>query len=142
MTRILVKRQTALSPQAIWRSISDLAAHPKWMRDAKWIVFVGDQTRGVGTRMRVRTVVGPLRLIDEMEVVGWDEGSFIEVEHRGVVKGTGRLSVDQSGAITWEETLRFPWWLGGALGAGMARPILRRLWAGNLRRLEETVSFP
>jgi hypothetical protein len=112
------------------------------MRDAKWIVFVGDQTRGVGTRMRVRTVVGPLRLIDEMEVVGWDEGSFIEVEHRGVVKGTGRLSVDQSGAITWEETLRFPWWLGGALGAGMARPILRRLWAGNLRRLEETVSFP
>lgn len=95
--------------------------------------------------MRVRTVIGPFRLSDEMEVTGWDEGRYIEVTHTGLVTGRGRLSVVPDGAgtlVEWEESLRFPWWLGGGLTAWLARPFLAALWRGNLGRLEETLSSP
>lgn len=142
MSRILVTRQTNSSQETLWRHLADLSSHTEWMKDAEWLVFVGDQTRGEGTKMRVQTVVGPFSLVDEMTVVGWDEGNSIDVEHTGLVKGVGRLSVNVGGLITWDETLRFPWWLGGPITAWFAKPILRRIWKGNLRRLDEIVSAP
>ncbi len=41
--------------------------------------------------------------------------------------------------LSWEEDLVFPWWLGGPVGAWAARPILRRVWRGNLRRFSALV---
>ena len=131
------------APQAlVWAAVADLASHAEWMRDAESIVFLGDQRRGKGTMMRVETVVGPFRTIDVMEVVGWDEGSSIEVAHRGLVKGRGTLAATQTGKdtlVTWEETLTFPWWLGGGVTAWLARPLLGAIWRGNLRRLEQSI---
>jgi len=126
----------------VWAAVADLASHAEWMRDAESIVFLGDQRRGKGTMMRVETVVGPFRTADVMEVVGWDEGSTIEVAHQGLVKGRGTLEarpVGEGTMVTWEETLAFPWWLGGAATAWMARPVLAAIWRGNLRRLEESI---
>jgi hypothetical protein len=133
----------ALPRRLVWRAIADLGSHAEWMRDARSIVFQGKQRTGVGTRMEVETVVGPLRTIDLMEVVGWDEGRSIEVEHRGMVKGRGVLSVSGSGGhtrVSWVEELAFPWWLGGEVTAWLARPVLAAMWRGNLRRLEESLS--
>jgi hypothetical protein len=42
--------------------------------------------------------------------------------------------------LTWEEELRFPWWLGGPVTGAVAAPVLRRVWAGNLRRLASLVT--
>lgn len=115
------------------------------MRDAESIVFIGEQRAGVGTRMEVKTVVGPLRTVDVMEVVGWEEGHSIEVAHRGLVKGTGVLGVSGSRdrtVVSWVEELTFPWWLGGAVTAWLARPVLAAIWRGNLRRLESSLSGP
>lgn len=95
--------------------------------------------------MEVKTVVGPLRTVDIMEVVGWDEGSSIDVVHRGMIPGRGRLSAaaaDGETLVRWEEELTFPWWLGGALAAWVARPIMARIWSGNLERLETSLSSP
>ena len=41
--------------------------------------------------------------------------------------------------FTWNERLRFPWWLGGAVGARLAKPVLRAIWRRNLRRLKAIV---
>jgi hypothetical protein len=115
------------------------------MRDAESIEFVTEQQSGVGTEMRVKTVVGPLRTIDIMEVTGWVEGQSITVVHRGVVTGEGTLTARADGTVTlvsWDEELRFPWWLGGAITAWLARPVLSAIWRGNLRRLEESLSSP
>jgi hypothetical protein len=41
--------------------------------------------------------------------------------------------------VTWDERLRFPWWLGGPVAGLVAAPVLRRVWRGNLRRLGSLV---
>jgi len=145
MARIAASRDMDVPHERVWAAIADLASHTKWMKDAEWIVFVHDQRRGKGTRMEVRTVVGPFRTVDAMEVVGWEEGRSIEVAHRGLVKGHGRLALapgEDVTLVTWEEELTFPWWLGGPIGAWLARPVLSAIWRGNLRRLETVLSSP
>jgi hypothetical protein len=65
-----------------------------------------------------------------------------------VVTGTGHFLVAPETAgdgaartrLTWDEDLAFPWWLGGAVGAFVARPVLRAVWRGNLRRFAARVT--
>jgi uncharacterized protein YndB with AHSA1/START domain len=146
MARIAVTRRISLPHDTVWDALADLGSHHVWMRDARSIVFVTDQRSGEGTRMRVKTVVGPFRTLDDMEVVGWDEGRSIEVAHIGLVKGRGTFTLTDGAPgetlVTWDEELRFPWWLGGPVTAMLARPVLTRIWRSNLRRLEESLSSP
>ncbi|MGD2060334.1 MAG: SRPBCC family protein [Acidimicrobiia bacterium] len=145
MAHIRVGRSMRAAPELVWSALADLESHADWMKDAESIVFTGEQRRGVGTRMEVKTVVGPLRTLDKMEVVGWEEGRSIEVIHTGLVSGQGTLQAtpDADGTlVTWEETLTFPWYLGGPITAFFAKPVLRGIWRGNLMRLEESLSSP
>ena len=132
--------------EPVWGALADLASHTVWMKDAHSIDFVTDQQTGVGTKMKVKTLVGPFRTVDEMEVVRWDERRAIEVFHTGLVKGRGTFTITETGPgeteVLWDEELSFPWWLGGPLTAMFARPVLARIWRGNLRRLEESLSSP
>jgi hypothetical protein len=143
MARIAVSRTMPIPQQRVWEAVADLGSHPDWMRDAESLAFIGDQRRGVGTRMRVKTMIGPLRTVDLMEVTGWVEGRWLEVAHQGLVTGHGRVSVEAENggtSVRWEEELVFPWWLGGVVTAWLARPLLAAVWRGNLRRLEETLT--
>lgn len=145
MARIAVSRQMPIPSHTVWSALADLGSHSDWMTDASSIVFAGDQREGIGTRMEVETVVGPFRTLDVMEVVGWNEGHSIEVVHEGLVTGRATLSVsphDVGAAVSWEEELTFPWWLGGRITAWLAKPVLAAIWQGNLRRLERILSSP
>jgi hypothetical protein len=142
MARIRITQQVEASVEETWQRLADLASHPTWMRDAVSIEFVTKAESGVGTTMRVPTKVGPLRTTDVIEVVSWHPGESIGVEHRGIVSGVGefRLSGDDLGTtLVWEEELSFPWWWGGPITAWFARPILRWIWKGNLRRFARIV---
>lgn len=130
------------TPERVWEALSDLSTHSKWMSDATAIEFLSGRTSGVGTRMRVPTRVGPFRTDDIMTVTVWDEGRLIEARHEGVVTGLGRFELHSrhpGAAVVWSEDLTFPWWMGGRLGAVLARPILRRIWRGNLTRFKDLV---
>jgi len=132
---IVVSRRIECPPEVVWDHLADLEGHAEWMGDAERISFVGPARRGVGTAMIVRTRVGPFRTDDVLEVIGWEEGSSITVRHGGTVSGVGELRVDADGQgskVTWTETLRFPWWLGGPVAAWFATPVLRRVWRRNL----------
>lgn len=145
MARIDVSRHIERPIADVWAAIADLGTHPVWMRDARSLEFTTEQRTGVGTRMEVETRVGPLRTTDVMEVVGWDDGRSIEVVHEGVVSGRGVLATVPEGSgtlVTWQEALHFPWWLGDGFTALLARPVLSRIWAGNLKRLEESINSP
>ena len=130
--------------ERVWAELSDLGSHPEWMSDAGSVVFLGDSREGIGTVMRVSTHVGPIRLQDLMRVTGWEKERSITVEHIGPVTGSGSFQIRPTAEGTelrWVETLVFPWWLGGPVGAWVARLVLSRIWRGNLEKLRARVEL-
>ncbi len=137
MTTIRVRAHYPETPAVIWRELRAIERHVTWMADARSLNFETDQREGVGTAFRVRTKVGPFVTTDRMTITRWVPNRVMGVEHRGLVRGTGRFTLEPDPAgteITWEETLHFPWWFAGPLGSAIAAPILRRIWAANLAR--------
>jgi carbon monoxide dehydrogenase subunit G len=126
-----------------WAALADIASHVEWMADAESITFTTAQRTGEGTAFECRTKVGPLTTIDKMRVTEWVDGSRMAVAHTGIVTGMGVFELtangDRSTRVTWTEDLRFPRYLGGNAGAFVAKPILRRIWRGNLSRFKASV---
>jgi hypothetical protein len=127
----------------VWSELARLGDHVEWMLDATAIRFRSGQREGIGTVFECDTKIGPFSLTDVMEITEWEPGEAIGVRHSGPVGGTGRFSLtDAPGGATvieWHEDLHFPWWLAGAAGAQLARPVFAALWKGNLRRLSHRI---
>lgn len=134
------------SVEATWAALADISSHVNWMADAESIRFTSDQHQGVGTTFDCVTKVGPLKTVDKMEITDWVEGQRMAVRHTGIVIGTGVFEVQATGqsraTLTWTEDLRFPWFLGGVVTPFAARPILKRIWMGNLRRFRSILEHP
>ena len=143
MARVEVSIIIDRSPSAVWRSVEDIASHVEWMADAEAIRFTSPSTRGVGTTFDCETKIGPFRLTDRMTITEWVPEATMGVSHTGTVTGVGRFRLRAVGfghtEFAWEETLTFPWWMGGGAGALVGAPVLRQIWKRNLRRLKEKI---
>ncbi len=138
MARVRVSTTIGAPPADVWADIRDIGRHVEWMHDAESITFSSGQREGVGTRFTCATRIGPLRTSDRMVVTEWAEGKQMGIRHEGVITGQGRFSLAPQGRgthFTWDEELRFPWWLGGPIGAWAAAPLLAFVWRRNLRAL-------
>jgi hypothetical protein len=132
------------APVAVtWRTVEPIEQHVDWMAEAETIRFTSSKRRGVGTTFDCVTKVGPIRMTDRMTVTEWEPGRMMGIEHTGVVTGRGRFTLRRRRGgrtrFTWKERLTFPWWMGGAVGAFAAKPVLRAIWRRNLRRLKAIV---
>jgi hypothetical protein len=109
------------------------------MADAEAISFRSERTEGVGTRFETATKVGPIRLNDVMEVTEWQPGAVMGIRHTGVVTGTGRFTLEalagEKTRLTWNEQLKFPPWMGGAMGGVVGKRVLAKIWQHNLENL-------
>ena len=138
MTRIRVSTTISAPPDTVWDDLRHIARHVEWMTDAVSITFTSASREGVGTSFDCATRVGPLRLVDRMVVTEWRDHEAIGIRHEGAVTGTGRFTLSAAGdttLFTWEESLAFPWWLGGPAGALVGGPLLALVWRRNLRNL-------
>jgi hypothetical protein len=148
MARISVSIDIDAPVARVWDVVEPVERHVDWMHDAVAIRFQGDQTRGVGTRFWCDTKVGPIKLVDEMEITEWRPGEAMGVRHVGIVTGTGvftltPIDLDRRTRFTWTEELRFPWWLGGPVGAFVGgKVVMQAIWRRNLRELERLVESP
>jgi uncharacterized protein YndB with AHSA1/START domain len=145
-TRLCVSIEIDAPPSRVWQIVEPVEDHVEWMHDAVAIRFEGDQHRGVGTRFLCDTKVGPIKLVDRMEITEWEPEATMGVRHTGIVTGTGRftltpIDLGRRTRFTWDETLLFPWWLAGPVGGLVGgRVVLRQIWKrnlGNLKRLVE-----
>jgi carbon monoxide dehydrogenase subunit G len=140
MRRVVVRRKIDAPIETVWDALADIESHVEWMADARAIRFTSERTEGVGTTFDCDTKVGPLRLVDKMEVTEWTPEQAMAVRHIGLVTGEGRFTLfrARSGTVlSWEEQLQFPWWIP-SIPAAM---VLRAIWRGNLRRFERTLGL-
>ena len=139
MARIKVSIILNASRRQVWADVRHIPSHVEWMQDAAEIRFVTRRRAGVGTAFDCRTRVGPISLTDRMEITEWEDRRRMGVRHTGMVTGDGRFTLRRASGgrtrFTWEERLRFPWWLGGPVGAVVGAPVLRLIWRKNLRNL-------
>ncbi len=140
MARVQVRTLLDAPPEVVWHDLEDIGSHVQWMQDAVAIRFVSNQTSGVGTRFDCDTKVGPFRLTDNMEITEWSPPKAMGVRHTGLVTGTGVFTLDKASGdrtlFQWRERLHFPLWMGGPLGALVAKPVLSWVWRRNLRNLQ------
>ncbi len=145
MSRLSVTIDISASPEQVWTVVESIEHHSDWMRDAVAIRFQDEQHRGVGTKFLCDTKIGPFRLVDRMEITEWEPDSAMGVRHVGIVTGTGRftltpIDVGRRTRFGWHESLVFPWFLGGPIGAVVGgRLVLRPIWRRNLRALRQMV---
>jgi len=145
MAHISVSIEIDASPERVWEVVEPVERHVDWMHDAVAIRFVTDQTRGVGTEFLCDTKVGPIKLVDQMEITEWRPNEAMGVRHTGLVTGTGRftltpIDLGRRTRFTWAEELIFPWWLGGPIGAWVGgKLVMGAIWRRNLRGLARIV---
>ena len=144
MAVISVSIDLDATPEQVWEVVRDVGGHVEWMADARAIRFVSEQREGVGTTFDCDTQVGPLHLVDRMEITTWEPGRSMGVRHAGLVTGEGafRLGPLDGGRRTrfaWTEELVFPWYFGGPITAAAARPVFRHIWHRNLSELRRVV---
>tara|TARA_B100000427_G_scaffold310648_1_gene300620 strand:+ start:405 stop:839 length:435 start_codon:yes stop_codon:yes gene_type:complete len=127
--------------KTVWDEVSRLEGHTNWMNDAEKIDFLSENNSGVGTKMKVLTKVGPIKLYDYMTVTEWVNEKIIAVDHIGIVSGKGKFKLqkidENTTKFNWEEKLKFPLYLGGIIGEFFGAPILKLIWKKNLNNLKE-----
>lgn len=124
-------------PERIWPLLADLEGQPAWMTDLRAVRIETPGPVGVGTRAVGTVCIAGICVLDPIEVTAFDPPTHFAIEHRGRFRGSGLLRIEalDGGAslVTWDEVLWAPllprvWWL-------LARPILGRVFAGDLARL-------
>lgn len=145
MTRIAVSIEIEATTDRVWQVVEPIESHVDWMADAVAIRITSPHNRGVGVTFDCDTKVGPLRLTDRMEITEWLPGSAMGVSHNGLVTGTGRFTITPlrngtASRFSWEEDLRFPWWMGGPItGLVGGAFVMRLIWKRNLKALKNLV---
>jgi hypothetical protein len=139
MVDIRVETEIAAPPTTVWADVRHIGSHVEWMHDAETITFTSATDEGVGTTFDCATKVGPVRLVDRMEITEWVPETRMGVRHVGLVTGSGHFTLapigDDRTRFSWEETLTFPWWMGGPIGGFLGAPILKAIWRRNLKNL-------
>lgn len=143
MPRIRVSTVIDAPPREVWRAIDRIERHVDWMEDAVAIRITSGGKQGVGTTFECDTRIGPITLVDHMEITEWKARRAMGVRHVGAVSGTGRFTLRPVGRnrtrFTWREKLHFPWYLGGSIGGVVGAEVLRAVWRRNLRNLKRLV---
>ena len=145
MSRIAVSIEIDAPVERVWSVVEPVERHIDWMKDAAAIHFQTEQTRGVGTKFLCDTKVGPIKLVDQMEITEWEPNQRMGVRHTGLVTGTGMfvltpIDMDRRTRFEWTEELHFPWWLGGVLGENIGgKGVMKIIWRRNLRGLKQLV---
>jgi hypothetical protein len=122
----------------------------RWMKDAKWVRVVGDRRAGVGTDIRVKTLLyGIPAFVEPMEVIEWDPPRQLKMRHGSLVQGTGTWRIEPiepdhepACRFVWIEeiALRVP--VIGELAARIYGRFMRRLMRGSLASLREFLKTP
>ena len=140
---ITVETTIDASLDEVWSEVSRIENHSNWMKDAVKIDFESEIKSGVGTKIKVLTKIGPIKLYDYMTFTKWEEKKIIGVDHIGIVTGKGEMEFnkidDNTTKFKWTETLKFPFSLFGQIVEIVGKPILEYIRKENLNNLKNEI---
>jgi hypothetical protein len=132
---------------AVWRTVTDWPGQGEWMLGTRVEVTSGGDGRELGATLRAVTGIGPLGVVDTMDVVEWEvpQGNGPRrcvVRHTGkIVKGDGVFEVQELGPersrFLWTERLDLPLGVLGRTGWPLVRPVFRAGVAASLRKMAQ-----
>jgi len=138
---IAVPVEVAAPAEVVWRVATDWVQQGEWML-ATQVELTGGDGRSAGSSWRATTGVGPLGVVDSMEIVSYVEGGpwRCVVRHTGrVVRGEGVFEVEALGParsrFVMTERLDLPLGAAGRAGWPLLRPAFRAGLTLSLRRL-------
>jgi len=132
------------SPDEVWVAVTDWRRQGEWMLGTTVTPVTGDG-RGVGAHVEAVTGVGPLAVLDSMEITHWEPPRRCLVRHTGrVVRGAGGFEVEAlpggRARFVWSEWLDPPFGTLGQVGFVALRPLFRAGVQLSLRRLARWVA--
>lgn len=135
--------EVAAPAALVWDYVTDWERQDEWMLGTRVRVTGGDGR--TGTTLRAVTGVGPLGVVDTMDVVAFTPPAAqtpgrAAVRHTGrVIRGEGFFEVTPLGPdrcrFTFTELIDLPLGALGRLGWPLARPVVKAGFDASLRRM-------
>lgn len=130
-------------PEVVWRLITDWENQGDWQLEARDFVVTSDEREGVGVTAEATVSIGGITTRDVAEVVAWQPGKLLGIEHKGWVSGEGELHLTALGSdrthVFWVERLHPPLGIAGAVGLTVFKPLMTRIFKRDLRVLQGLV---
>jgi hypothetical protein len=129
--------------EVVWRLVTDWEHQGDWMLEASDFSVLSEQREGVGVEAQATVRVAGLSTRDLVAVVAWAPHRHLGIAHRGWVSGRGDIHLTRIAParthVYWREELHPPLGLAGAVGLFALRPLIRRIFARDLRVLAALV---
>lgn len=125
-------------PQVVWDHLVDWERLGDWMHEATQFRVTTPFREGVGVEAAARIRIAGITTEDAIRVSRWEPPEWLEIQHLGWVKGSGLMHCRPAAGgsyLWWRETLAPPWGLLGAVGMATLRPVMRGIFARDLRLL-------
>lgn len=126
-------------PEVVWELITDWERQGDWMLEASDFRVTSERREGIGVEAEATVKIGGISTRDKVVVVGWEPKRRLAIDHRGWVSGRGEIYLTPLGRdrthMFWREELYPPVGMLGALGLTGFKPIMRRLFARDLKVL-------
>ena len=130
-------------PEVVWELITDWEHQDDWMLEASDFVVISAHREGVGVEAEATVKIGGISTRDRVIVTGWEPGRRLAIAHEGWVSGRGEFHLTPLGKdrthVFWREELQPPMGLLGAFGLTGFKPLMKRIFARDLRVLEGLV---
>jgi len=128
--------------ERVWTELADIEGQPRWMREMKAVRLLTPPPPGVGTVGEADVRIFGIGVSDPVTITEWEPPRSFAIVHEGVFSGGGVIELEPGAdgtttIVRWDETIVPPVlpWLGGVIG----RPVLGRIFQGDLERFRDLV---
>jgi hypothetical protein len=129
--------------ETVWDVVADVGRQPEWMAEMSDLRMLTDPPLGVGSRGEATVTIAGISTTDPVTVSLFQPPRRYGIVHEGRISGDGLIALASRAVggptiVEWEERLFppvFPY-----VGAAVMRPVLRRIFQGDLDRLATMVA--
>lgn len=129
---------------AIWNYLVDWEGLHRWMSELSALRITSSQRQGVGVEGVASVRIGGITTTDRIRVTAWDPPARLTIVHLGWVSGSGIMVGRESArgtVFTWTERLQPPLGALGWIGMQLLRPLIKRTFVADVRRLKALAEF-